>query len=292
MGDLRVAVTGHKGFLGTRLTRALREAGLPDPLVLEDKRILFDPKALVPFAETSDAIVHLAGANRTADPELVRTNTLGTACLLDAIARSRRPRPRLVFASSFQVYRPRLKDTPVSEAEAPDPETIYGFSKLFAERLIEHYSLKHEIPALVLRISNAYGPGGRPYYNSVVATFAHLAKRDEPLPIRGSGQQKRDLVHVDDIADATILALHAPLQGFHVLNICSGELRSVNEIVAAFAVAAAPRPVNVQRLPDDAEDARVIRGDHSGAKCLLGWLPRAEFQPSIKHIYESENLRP
>ena len=151
------------GFVAGHLVRKLKS--LEGVEVVPCPRDAFsEPRLIEDFVSSCDAIVHLAGMNRGDQEELYNTN-IRLAEQLVAAADSERPL-HIVFASSTQ----------------RDEDNAYGKSKLAAESLLESWAL--ESPSrrnTNLVIPNVFGPGCRPNYNSVVATFCHqIAQGERP----------------------------------------------------------------------------------------------------------------
>lgn len=179
-----VAVTGSRGFVGSHLmTRlSLDEQVVPVAVGREEFK---DPDALADVLAAADVVVHLAAQNRAPADELYDTNVELVETLIAALARRDDP-PHVLFASSVQ----RTNDTP------------YGRSKLTGERLLEDWAVAHAAPLSILEIPNVFGPGCRPFYNSVVATFAHqLAHGDDPVV---DHDRALPLVYVGDLADLVV----------------------------------------------------------------------------------------
>lgn len=172
----RAVVTGARGFIGRHLILSLREAGV---LVSEIGRD--DPWEAVETALLdADVVYHLAGANRPRDDgEFTRTNVEFTRRIADVL-RSREG-VAVVFTSSIHA----TSDSP------------YGRSKLAAEELLAE-CLRDTSDVRIYRLPGVFGPGCRPYYNSVVATFCARAAAGLELEIREPGAQLR-LVHVADV---------------------------------------------------------------------------------------------
>lgn len=213
---MKIAVTGAHGFLGKAVLKKLRAKKISYSILDRKKHDLFDPKTLKKLVRGKKAVIHLAGANRAENIEIGKTNTLGTLSLLEAISQYA-PKARVIFSSSFQVYL---------------NENIYGISKKHSEDLISHYASKMGIKATIFRISNIYGPGGKPFYNSVIATLNHLIKTGQPLKINGDGFQTRDFIFVEDVADAIVRAILIKKQKpFEIFDICSGKETALNEVL-------------------------------------------------------------
>ena len=150
-----IGVTGADGFVGGHLTRRLRS--LDGVEVFECPPELFsDPGGLVDWLARCDAVVHLAAMNRGDEEEIYATNCDLIDRLLEAAATLDGP-PRIVFASSTQRQR----------------DNAYGRSKAYGEQRIAQWAAGGGRHGVSLVIPNVYGPGCKPFYNSVVATFCH-----------------------------------------------------------------------------------------------------------------------
>jgi UDP-glucose 4-epimerase len=200
--------------------------------VREFKGDITEPEASLDFVRDLDVIVHLAGANRASDHDILKVNTLGTLNLLHAI-RSANPSARLILISSFQVYMQWGNRDSIDESVPPNPLSIYGLSKKFAEELCRRFSIDNGMEVVILRLSNVFGPGCKPDYNSVVATFIHRAIASRPISINGDGASLRDYIFVSDVVDSILGAAVISLGGAHTIdNICSGTMNSLNDIVS------------------------------------------------------------
>jgi nucleoside-diphosphate-sugar epimerase len=275
---MKVGITGHKGFLGNFIFNRLQDNSNVESVEGFDlpEAELFDKAALENFVKDKDVIIHLAALNRAEELELLRVNLLGTFSLVEAIKASN-PDCRLVFSSSFQVYGRSDKDDVVDEEFPTDPLSTYGFSKKFGEEMIA-YTLKNHA---ILRISNIYGPGCRPFYNSVIATFVHLAKEGKQIEITGSGEQSRDFVFVDDVVDAFETASLSDKTG--IFNICTGESINLNRI-AELLKKDFP-DLQVSHKPAD-EQVLHVNASFDKAKTELGWQPKTLFEQGLRKCWE------
>ena len=187
MSGGRVIVTGADGFIGRNLIVRLRELGFePMPIT----RQTGDFGAAVTVA---DSIIHLAGANRPADPaDFMAINRDFSARLGDAIVATGRPIPVIV----------------ASTQKALD-DTEYGRSKLAGEQALAAAGAASNAPVHIFRLPNVFGKWSRPNYNSAVATFCHNIARDLPVDIHDPAAPLR-LVYVDDVVAAFVALLQAP----------------------------------------------------------------------------------
>lgn len=184
----RALVTGSAGFIGRRITDLLRAAG-HQVLTYEAN----DPRRLLDeHVANADFIFHFAGVNRPQNPaEFETVNSKLTEYLCELASRAQ-GEPIVVLASSTQA----LLDNP------------YGVSKRHAEEAVERFA-KDGGRAVIFRLPNVFGPGCRPNYNSVVATFAHNAAQGLPLEVHDP-MRELTLVYVHDVARAMLGVLSAP----------------------------------------------------------------------------------
>jgi UDP-2-acetamido-2,6-beta-L-arabino-hexul-4-ose reductase len=193
-----ILVTGANGFLGKNLVVRLNE--LPNVVVSTFVRG-DDAAGLSHVLAQADAVVHLAGENRSVDVgAFAENNTELTRALCNAIQEEFRTNGRhvpLVLASSTQAE----KDNP------------YGRSKLGAEQAVQTLSQAAGNPCVAFRLPGVFGKWCKPNYNSVVATFCHNLARDLPLHISDASVALR-LVYVDDVINAFLGALEAPAPGY------------------------------------------------------------------------------
>ncbi len=162
---IRIGITGQAGFLGTHLYNFF---GLFKDQV---ERIQFhdnyfdNSQTLDSFVASCDVIIHLAALNRHNDPQQIfDTNILLVDKLIQSLKRTN-SKPYVLFASSIQEER----DNP------------FGKSKLQGRKMLEAWAVENNARFTGLIIPNVFGPFGKPYYNSVVATFSHqLIIGEEP----------------------------------------------------------------------------------------------------------------
>lgn len=255
---MKVAITGGEGFLGRAVIKKLEARNISYTLLNRKKHNLLNSKSLKSLVSGKDVIVHLAAVNRGENFELVKVNTMGTLSLLEAAVQYA-PNAKIIFSSTFQVY---------------IDGGLYGLSKRFAEDLISQYTKKTGLTGIILRISNIYGPGGKPFYNSIIATVVHLIKNGESLKINGDGSQRRDFVYVDDVADAIIKAIGIKLKNpMEIIDICSGRETSINKVLEVLRRVSGKK-IKVEYNKEVKEKPWPTRGrNFKKSSRLLGWKP-------------------
>ena len=176
-----VAITGANGFLGWHVRCALAASDRKHISVAVGDA--FDLAAAAAALSQADRIIHIAGVNRGSETEILDGNVLFATQLTEALTRAERKPRQLVFANSIQ----------------SGNETAYGRGKALAAGILSGAADATGAEFLDLKLPNLFGEHGRPFYNSVVATFCHqLATGNEPVLDRDS---ELTLLHAQNAAD-------------------------------------------------------------------------------------------
>lgn len=284
-----------------------------------------DPEAVRKALRGVDAVFHLAAAVGVGQSmyqieRYTDVNNRGTAVLLEALVEE--PVDRLIVASSMSIYGEglyidpdqnmilppersieqlkqgewelhqdgrRLNPVPTPEHKVAAPSSVYALSKLDQERLCLIVGQAYGIPTTALRFFNIYGTRqalSNPY-TGVLAIFASRFLNGKPPMIFEDGRQRRDFVHVTDVARACRLALEKPHSSGQAINIGSGQARTIAEIAQAMATALGAEDLN----PDitgkyRAGDIRHCFADISLARDLLGYEPQVALADGMAELVE------
>jgi dTDP-L-rhamnose 4-epimerase len=256
-------------------------------------------------------------------PDYVAHNSLGTAVLLAALHR-RGFEGRLVVASSMVVYgegrylctrhgtvrpRPRsvaqltagrfdplcedcggaLTAEPVPEDASPDPRNTYAATKLNQEHLCFAFARETRASVIALRYHNVYGPRmprDTPYAG-VASIFRSAVAAGRPPLVFEDGAQRRDFVHVRDVAAANRVALAAPAEVDGAFNVASGCPRTIGELAAELSTAGGgppPRTTGDFRLGD----VRHVFASTARAARVLDFSAAIGFRDGIREFAESD----
>ncbi len=271
-----------------------------------------------------DKVVHLAaevgvGQSMYAVDRYVSVNDSGTANLMQCLIE--KPVERLVTASSMSVYGEGLYRNVDGEVEdgieriaevgggrswdptdaksrglipVATPEwkrtnlaSVYALTKYVQEKLTLNVCRAYAMDGVALRLFNVYGPGqalSNPY-TGVLAIFAsRILNGNAPLLFE-DGMQRRDFVHVDDIAAAFILALEEPKAKGEIFNIGSGHERTILDIARTF-IGAMNRPDLEPEVLNKARtgDIRHCFADITKARTILGFEPRRDFGEGLAEL--------
>ena len=242
---MRVLVTGGAGFVGSNLAKRLTSLG-HDTVVLDD----FSSASWVNLVDFTgdvltcdlagdvsglrsgkpfDIVFHQASITDTTvmdQRKMMHNNVEGFRALLDLASDWG---SRMVWASSAATY--GRGPAPMKESQTAAPLNVYGYSKLAMERLAERYTDRMRHPIVGLRYFNVYGPGEghKGKFASMIHQLARQMRSGKRPRIFTDGEQKRDFVYIDDVAQANLKALTARTPG--VFNVGSGSAGSFNEVV-------------------------------------------------------------
>ena len=194
---------------------------------------------------------------------------------------------RVVFASSSSVYG-NTGSLPRVESQFPDPISPYAVSKLAAERYCVSFARVYGLETVTLRYFNVFGPAQDPtsQYAAVVPRFITAIDAGEPVPIYGDGEQSRDFTYVDNVVEANVLAAGAPEASGAVLNVATGDSRSVNALADTIGEVLG-KPVDREYLPTRAGDVRDSWADVAEARRLLGWEPQTGLEDGLRLTAEA-----
>ena len=314
---------GHEVTVLDSLRPDVHRGPLPqiEGLVRADVRNASALEAVLPG---TDVVVHLAakvglGVDVQDLPDYADSNVHGTAVLLAAMART--GVDRLVLAGSMVAYGegfghcathgdvtpgPRVEaDLAAGRFEPPcpvcgeplepalvgedaplDPRNAYAASKVSQEQFASSWARATGGSATSMRYHNVYGPGlpmDTPYAG-VAAIFLSALRSGEAPAVYEDGGQRRDFVHVRDVAAATVVAAeHRGEATFRAYNVGSGTPRTVGDLAAELARATGgPDPLITGRYR--LGDVRHITADSSRLRAELGWRPQVDFATGVAEL--------
>lgn len=262
------------------------------------------------------------GQSMTNIVDYTRNNTMAAAIMLEVLSRSEHTVKRMAVASSMSIYgegqyvdaktgRPvmpemrdhsqleahrwelsrdgaELRPVPTSEDKLLQPASIYAVNKRDHEEMFLAVGRALRIPTIALRLFNAYGSRqalSNPY-TGVAAIFISRLLNDQPPIVFEDGEQRRDFVHVLDVANAFASVLESDLTVWETCNVGSGQARTVNEIAMTLARLLrkniAPTILNQYRVGD----IRHCFADTSKLERLFGIKPQQDFEAGMAQLIE------
>jgi dTDP-glucose 4,6-dehydratase len=248
-----------------------------------------------------DRVMHLAAeshVDRSIDgpAAFIRTNVVGTQVLLEAareywsaLGAEAKAAFRFHHVSTDEVFGSLYPGDPPFTPETPyDPRSPYSASKAASDHLVRAWHHTYGFPAFVSNTTNNYGPWQFP--EKLIPLVTLNALEGKPLPVYGKGDNVRDWLHVEDHAEALVLAL---MRGVPGATYCIGPRQERTNLQVVRAICATldrlrpdpdgPRERLITYVKDrPGHDFRYAM-DPSGAEAALGWRPRHDFETGLEH---------
>ena len=305
---VNVLVTGGAGFIGSNFLRyalsshpdwqittldKLTYAGRLENLsgLLDHPRHTFvrgdvaDPGVAAPLVRSAEIVVHFAAETHVDRSlmnagEFITTDVYGTFVLLEAAREAPRLR-RFVQISTDEVYG-SVAHGSSRESDELRPRNPYSASKAGADRLAYSYWATYDIPVVITRASNNYGPYHFP--EKVIPLFVTNAIDDLPLPLYGDGLQERDWLHVRDHCRAIDLLLDAGTPG-DVYNVGGGNhVRNIDLTRRILELIGKPESL-IRPVADRPGHDRRYSLDTTKLQAL-GWRPEVAFDSGLRETVE------
>lgn len=228
--------------------------------------------------EKSDFVVHFAAESHVtrsivSDAKFLETDILGTRSLLVALNKNREKVERFIHISTSEVYG-TAETQPMNEDHPLKPRSPYAAAKAGADRLVYSYYCTYDLPVVILRPFNNYGPNQ--HVEKLIPRIIASIILNKPIKIHGSGEQSRDWVHTLDTARAIDMALHksdfTQIKGQEI-NIGTNKAVSVNAIVKSILEILHKPLYPVVKISDRPGQVDCHIGGNEKALKLLGWSP-------------------
>lgn len=305
-----IVVTGGAGFIGSNFVKhlyrkypdyrlivvdALTYAGnvgnCPDG-AMESGRYEFwygdvrNGELMDTLVSQADVVVHMAAESHVTrsiyDNKLFfETDVLGTQAVANSIVKHRDRVERFIHISTSEVYGTALKEK-MDEEHPLNPMSPYASAKCGADRLVYSYFATYQIPAVIVRPFNNYGP--YQHLEKAVPRFITSCLLGEPVTVHGDGAAARDWIFVEEHCEALDQLLHADVEKIRgeVINIGSEEHRSVLQVAEAVVEAMNPAESRIKFIGDRPGQVFRHTADTSKMKRLIGWQPRLSFAEGLE----------
>lgn len=302
----RILITGGAGFIGHNLAIHLKNKGLEVSVLdslerstvsavkrLEEAGVPLTRSGVTGVNEVKnalksiDVVVHAAAYTDVAEsmknPLLyLEKNVLGTASVAEASLKT--GVCLFIYLSSAAVYGDPVR-LPVDENHPTAPLSPYGLSKLMGEEVAGFFS-RLGLKYVVLRLFNVYGPGQNMAYAGVITRFMERVRKGLPPVIYGDGEQTRDFIHVEDVAEAVELAIETSHVN-QVFNIGTGRPVRIRDLALLVM-----RLQGVMGEPVYAAgrqgDIRHSYAETSKARTLLGFSPKIGLEDGLKRLVQGD----
>ncbi len=293
---MKVVVTGGKGFIGSHLALEMRDLG-HTVIVIDDESaeendefyefegIEYHTKSIVDRSTASlykgAEIVFHAAAKARIQPSVSKpgsafeTNVLGTQAVCE-FSRDAGVR-RIIYSASSSCYG-KVNKPPFAEDMKVDCQTPYSLSKWMGEEVCRLYSNLYDLESVILRYFNVYGPREpkKGHYAPVIGLFKRQLAAGMPHTIVGTGKQKRDFTYIDDIVDASVLAvdIDAIYSYGEVFNVGTGISTSIMDVSKMIG---GPHV----RVADRVGESQETLADISKARAILKYSPKHSLKNTI-----------
>jgi len=309
-----VLITGGLGMIGSTIATKLVDYGasvtIVDALIkpfggnffnvqtIQDKVKLNisdirDQEAMKILVQNKDIIFNLAGQvshndsliNPFLDTDI---NYIGHLTVLEAV-KNFNPEAKILYSGSRLQFG-KIEQNPVSEDHPLNPLTPYAVNKTAAENLYLYYHRAFDIPVVIFRIANPYGPKCQMKHSkySIVNWFIKNAFENKEIVVFGDGDQVRDYIYVEDLADVFISAAVNNQSSGEIFNIGSGVGTKFKDMVYTIIDVVGKGKIKNVPWPDDYQN--VETGDYvtdiTKIKKYLEWSPKYELREGIFRTVE------
>lgn len=209
------------------------------------------------------------------------TDVLGTQTIANAVLKYKNNVERFLHISTSEVYG-TARSEKMNEEEPLMPMSPYAAAKAGADRLVYSYWATYELPFVIIRPFNNYGP--RQHLEKAVPRFITSCILDEPIRVHGDGSAARDFVFVEDTCRAIDIVMHAPIEKIkgEVFNVASSIHRTILS-VAQDIVSLMGKDESIIKFSGD-RPGQVFRhtGDITKIESRLGWQPQMSWETGLK----------
>ncbi len=310
-------VCGAGGFIGSHLVKRLKAEGYwvrgvdlkypefsksdANEFIIADLRDPVQANVVVhlkdnqPFDEVYQLAANMGGMGFIAfhDAEIMHDSVLINVNILEAARKN--SVTKIFFSSSACAYPERNQldsNNPICSEDSAypaDPDTEYGWEKIFSERLYNAYSRDYNITVRIARFHNIFGPegtwqGGREKAPAALSRKVAEAHNGNEIEVWGDGTQTRSFLYIDECIEGVRRMMEDPRKNLPVLNIGSEEMISINDLVAMIARIAG-KNIRIKNI----EGPRGVAGRNSDNQLIyktLRWTPSLKLEAGMKITYQ------
>jgi UDP-glucose 4-epimerase len=279
-----ILVTGGVGFIGTNLIKSLLEAGYKVTSIdnysaglkeneLEGATYINDDiENIVNIQDKFDLCFHLAAKSRvqpsfTNPEDYLRVNVKGTSKVMEW---AKKYSVKVVYAGS-------------SSRHCDPTDSPYAMYKYLGEEVCKLYKSSFDVNVEIARFYNVYGPFESLDIKNgnVIGIWRSKVEKNEPLPIVGDGNQRRDFTHVEDIVDGLIKIAETNQKNSDAWELGTGLNYSVNELFGFFAERFNVKSLNI---PDQPGNYKTTLRENDDTLDVLGWKPKDRLRDHIINL--------
>jgi UDP-glucose 4-epimerase len=298
----KVLIVGGAGFIGSFLSKALNKYGFEVDIATRSLFYTYKPEKnkieriveadQIPNLTNYRIIIYLAWATnpKTASesPKKDLSDSLMPAIdYLDKIAGLSSKPIFMFFSSGGSIY--GMNNLICQESDCLDPLNPYGIAKTSFEKYLRFYSLKYDLPVIIIRPSNVYGPYKVGLDQGVIQNFLVSAINKKYITIWGDGSTIRDYLYIDDLINLIIMVINKELLStsktkFFILNAGSNVGYSVNEI-ASIIQNLLGQQILIKHVEQKIPAVNINILDNSLARTKYGWKPECSINQGILQVF-------
>lgn len=304
---MNILITGGGGFIGSHLAELLvSKKNIKKVYVFDDfkdgslknlkdiknnKKLIIKKIDIRNYNKLSklfinfDAVVHLAALSDIVPSienpvEYINTNFNGTLNILELMKKNNVK--KIIYAASSSCYG-IPKKTPSRETDDIKPMYPYAFSKNLGEQLIVHWAQVYGIRYISLRLFNVYGTRSRTTgaYGAALGVFLKQKISKKPFTVVGDGKQKRDFIHVKDVAEAFYKSILTDNYN-KILNVGYGKPSSVNKMIKILK----GDKIFIPKRPGEPQ---ITHANINKTKKILKWKPIISLEDGLKNVLANIN---
>lgn len=303
LSGAKVLITGGAGFIGSHLADSLLRLGctvivldnfddfyqgkeenvkhnLSNPRYMLVRGDIRDASLVNSIAAKADIVFHLAAQAgiRYCNADPIKANSVNVDGTINVLNSCRVNKvKKLVYASSSSVYGEPIR-IPMDEDHPTNPISVYGASKLAAEKYCLAYWKSYSLPVVCLRYFSVYGPRGRP--DQVIHSFVKSISQNRRPVIYGGGSQSRDFTFISDVVSATILAAIREESTGHVINVGYGKEYKISTVAMMVASCMNSEILPVHKPAYSGDFPRTLCSNRK-AEQLLGWKAQVSLKEGL-----------
>jgi len=280
--DMRIAVTGSRGFIGTHLVPKLKEQNFEVVEISRETGYDLNQWDSIKNIPNCDFIIHLAAKTFVPDSfdnprEFYQTNLNLTT---NALELARQWKAKVIYMSSYFYGPPQY--VPVDEKHPLNPHNPYAQTKYLSEELCKAYNRDFDVPVIAFRLFNIYGPGQKG--NFLIPEILEKIKNGGSIILKDP-RPKRDYIHVQDVISAIEESIGFLEKGFHIFNLGTGRSISVDELVQAIKLSS---PISFEvNFTHEYRKGEVLDSVASIEHITkyFNWKPQVSLEVGIKSLF-------